>query len=450
MVDGLFGMRNEATRIDVFEELNPAATAALRSFCRRIGAPHLFDEVLMPKLEEGDTRIYAAVRDRPWPPWGLGARNVIAVCQVQAIADESFALSPIYVLDEEATNVGMLAALYKEVLEELAVSPNAEINYLVADGSVLANHVLNGAGFKRYDDVFLTEQSRYFTYRIPVNELIVRLGLSEVDTVDLLAHDVPTELLAQHALFHLTINLATRAEWIARAGIPEIIDLVRGGHASKPGGVPSGTNRWGWQERFDPVIFVSLENFLGDLRNELLDYVLGLEQEFQHSTLLPPGKEKPVVDERLRRSKTIYRLEKFEEVFAERLREAVEPALARLNRQGFPMGRVEMQVTASNDGDFFRMHRDDDGTTTRELSFVYFFHREPRRFFGGELRIFDNEVVDGKVLPTDRSQTLSPRQDMVVFFPAHNEHEVLPVRVPSKQFGDSRFTVNGWIHRADT
>jgi Rps23 Pro-64 3,4-dihydroxylase Tpa1-like proline 4-hydroxylase len=37
---------------------------------------------------------------------------------------------------------------------------------------------------------------------------------------------------------------------------------------------------------------------------------------------------------------------------------------------------------------------------------------------------------------------------MCVLFPSYNEHEVLPVRVHGKEFRNSRFTVNGWIHRA--
>jgi Rps23 Pro-64 3,4-dihydroxylase Tpa1-like proline 4-hydroxylase len=34
-----------------------------------------------------------------------------------------------------------------------------------------------------------------------------------------------------------------------------------------------------------------------------------------------------------------------------------------------------------------------------------------------------------------------------VFFQAAVMHEVTRVEVPSKQFRDARFTVNGWIHR---
>ena len=63
-----YGERNEITRIDVFEEVDTLAEAALRSFFRRLGASHLLDEVVLPLLGEGDSQIVAAVRDRPRPP----------------------------------------------------------------------------------------------------------------------------------------------------------------------------------------------------------------------------------------------------------------------------------------------------------------------------------------------------------------------------------------------
>ncbi len=137
----------------------------------------------------------------------------------------------------------------------------------------------------------------------------------------------------------------------------------------------------------------------------------------------------------------------FEAKFAERIKEQLQPVLNKLGHKAFQMGRIEMQITASNDGDYFRLHQDSDPKSTREISFVYFFHREPRRFSGGELRIYQGRLIDDRVVPADQSHTLSPRQDTIVFFPSLNEHEVLPVRVPSRSFGDSRFTLNGWIHR---
>ncbi len=452
-VSHFFHPHNESTRIDAFEELTPITTAALRAFCRRLGAPHLFDEVILPKQQEGDAQIFTAVRDRPWPPWGLGARHITALCQVQAISDESFALSPVYVADGDLTNVGLISAVYKEALESIAVSPKAEVNYLAIEGSKLANHVFESNGFRKFEDVVLTEQARYFTYRVPAAELLKTLHLDRIDTPQLLAHNIPIEVYQRQAAFHHAIILGSRAELTARGSLSEIIDLVRGGHAGKPGGVPSGTGRWGWlpdpeREGFFEMIELLQGGGVTDPVPQLLAYATANEQRFVQSTVQRAKSPKPAVEGEFRRSKTLDDLGEFEGLFAERIKQVLEPLLTRLKHPAFPVGRIEMQMTASGDGDFFRMHRDRDETDTREISFVYFFHAEPRQFSGGELRVFDNEIVKGTSVPTDRTQLISPRPGMAVFFASRTEHEVLPVRVHTGEFRNSRFTVNGWIHRA--
>ena len=63
--------------------------------------------------------------------------------------------------------------------------------------------------------------------------------------------------------------------------------------------------------------------------------------------------------------------------------------LPKLGIEPFPVVGVEAQITASKDGDFFRWHNDNgqDEVSGRKITFVYFFHREPKLFGGGELRI---------------------------------------------------------------
>jgi len=440
-----FDERNRSTRIDVFHELNHHAQAAIRSFTRQMGAPHLLEEVLLPIMHEGDARIVVAVQDRPWPPWGLGARRVRALCQTHAVGDASFAVSPVYVMDEDLTNVGLISAVFKEALEHLTGDPRAEVCYLVGEGSTLVDSVLRSNGFKRSDDVFVNWANRYYTHRAPVGDVLGSLGLSQLATPDLLAHDLEEAALHKNALFHSTLISGSRAEWAGEAALAEIIRLVRGGHAGKPGGVPSGTGRFA----LDPesIIEVSVANFLGDLRQTLLDQVLSQEEAFQAATVVPTGATAPTVNPALRRARTLDGLGKFEAAFVERVKAELQPALEKLGHKPFPIGNIEIQVTASNDGDYFRLHQDTGPEDTREISFVYFFHREPRRFSGGELRLYPTRVIEGRLTPADHAHTLSPRQDAIVFFPSKNEHEVLPVRVPSRAFADSRFTVNGWIHR---
>jgi Rps23 Pro-64 3,4-dihydroxylase Tpa1-like proline 4-hydroxylase len=163
-----------------------------------------------------------------------------------------------------------------------------------------------------------------------------------------------------------------------------------------------------------------IPTFLGSQRQELLDYVLAQETKFSAATV-SIGSHRAVVDG-VRRARVLDSLGRLEEVFLERLRQFV------------PLGRIEYQVAASNDGDYFRPHIDGGPDDTREITFVYFLHSEPRRFSGGELTIRSSTMVQ-------------PDGDTLVLFPSCSVHEVLPVCVPSGAFADSRFTVNGWIHR---
>ncbi|WP_375049751.1 2OG-Fe(II) oxygenase [Bradyrhizobium sp. 8-10B] len=443
-----FDATNRVSRIDVFDEVSAQVLAALRQFFRRINAPHLIDEVLLPTMAEGDCQIVAAVRDRPWPPWGLGAREIVALCVTHSIADRSYAISPVYALWQELSNVGLLSAVYKEALDQLAVHSDAEVCYLAAEHSKLADAVLRHAGFTCTEDVFVTAALRYRTYRAPVAKLQAALGLDKISAPDLLMHAIPEVALRDQAIFHQTIHAGSIAEWIGAESLPsEIIRLVRGGHAGKPGGVPSGTGRWEWVVDPAELVFaVSASNVFGAERNKLLDYVLQSEKRFV-SASVTAGEAPPAVNEKVRRARTLDDLGPFAGTFQDLLLQHLEPALKRLGHPPFPVGRIEAQITASGNGDYFRLHSDTDATSTREISFVYHFHREPRRFSGGELRLYKSKLVKDKLLPSDHAQTLSPRQDTLLLFASANDHEVLPVRVPTGAFADSRFTVNGWIHR---
>jgi Rps23 Pro-64 3,4-dihydroxylase Tpa1-like proline 4-hydroxylase len=81
------------------------------------------------------------------------------------------------------------------------------------------------------------------------------------------------------------------------------------------------------------------------------------------------------------------------------------------------------------------------------MTFVYFFHREPRQFEGGELRLHDSKNGGDHPLSTGSYQTIVPEQNQIVFFPSSTLHEITPVHCRSRSFADSRFTVNGWLHR---
>ena len=129
--------------------------------------------------------------------------------------------------------------------------------------------------------------------------------------------------------------------------------------------MPSGTGRF-----FDPAVHfeIGITNFLGDVRKKLLDFVVAQEQNFKPATIIARGADTPSVNTKLRKGKTLDQLGDFESMIVERVKAQLEPVLSKLNHKAFPVGRIEVQATASNDGDYFRLHTDSDGKdTSRDL-----------------------------------------------------------------------------------
>jgi SM-20-related protein len=190
---------------------------------------------------------------------------------------------------------------------------------------------------------------------------------------------------------------------------------------------------------------VVLDEFLAPQElDELVSYALQHEAEFQTSELISPSGDPGVVDYNHRRSRVLMDLGKQENVILERIKCVLPRVLDKLEIEEFPVTYTEAQITASNDGDFFGTHCDDaqEMISSRRLTFVYFFHREPRRFEGGELRLHDSHGSSR----TGGYQVIRPQQNQIVFFPCSVLHEITLIQCPSRAFADSRFTLNGWLH----
>jgi SM-20-related protein len=138
------------------------------------------------------------------------------------------------------------------------------------------------------------------------------------------------------------------------------------------------------------------------------------------------------------------------QLFVAKITAAMPEVMPQLRLGQFALGAIDCQVTASVDGSYFKAHTDAGANETykRQFTYVYYFNREPKGFTGGELRIYDDMIRNGKLAATDSFQVIEPRHNSMVFFQAAVMHEVMPVSIPSKQFRDARFTVNGWIERA--
>jgi Rps23 Pro-64 3,4-dihydroxylase Tpa1-like proline 4-hydroxylase len=186
--------------------------------------------------------------------------------------------------------------------------------------------------------------------------------------------------------------------------------------------------------------FLSPEELAG-----LISFTLGSWRKFSPSEVLRYDGVS-LIDGKHRRSRVLFDLGPYHWLFHTRLLTFLPYVLARLMIRPFGVSSVEMQLTGTNHNEFFRPHTDNDGVEKggRQITFVYFFHREPRGFGGGELRIFNTRTEPSHPVPY---RLVCPLQNQVVFFQSSYLHEILPVVCPSGRFADSRFTVNGWYHR---
>lgn len=134
----------------------------------------------------------------------------------------------------------------------------------------------------------------------------------------------------------------------------------------------------------------------------------------------------------------------------ERIDALLPGILPELGMPAFVPSGFEVELVAYTDGCFIARHRD-TGTgmgrhkQDRIVSMIYYLHREPKGFDGGELRLWP-------LMPAPSGAQgfvdIAPLQNGLVAFPSWAVHEVLPVQVPSQRYDDARFAINVWAQRA--
>lgn len=183
-----------------------------------------------------------------------------------------------------------------------------------------------------------------------------------------------------------------------------------------------------------------IDDFLpARLHGEILQLALA------HGAALQPSSTAPRTRQNWRRSQ-VDRRPAFGAGALALICETAEEAIGRFALEPFGIVSRDMQFTAHNEGDFYKIHRDwrpgDMGH--RRLTYVYYLHRQPRGFEGGGLRLFDTTPDGSNYFDQGWSKVL-PRDNRLALFPSHVWHEVEEVRCRSGLYEDSRFTLNGWL-----
>lgn len=190
--------------------------------------------------------------------------------------------------------------------------------------------------------------------------------------------------------------------------------------------------------------YLQIDDFLPvDVPSELIDYASRKQFSFVPTTTATNSPD-------YRRSQVLHSFPEFSQMMIFSIQNIIGEVIDKLGHTPFVVSDVESQMTLHNDGDFYRMHNDNGSpdAATREISYVYFFHKEPKQFSGGELRIYNSKDESGFYAPAEEYKPIEPWNNTIVFFLSRYWHEIMPITCPSKLFVDSRFTINGWVRRS--
>lgn len=190
-----------------------------------------------------------------------------------------------------------------------------------------------------------------------------------------------------------------------------------------------------------------LDDFLpAPLLSDLLEFTLENEDAFEPAEVVRDGAGR--VDPAVRRSGLCkLGLGPHEAAFEKAIHARYDDIASGLGLTPFALASTELQLVAHGDNAFYKPHIDTlvgvsaaSKKSVRVVSCVYYFHREPKRFTGGEIAIYPF----GK---DEKTEVVKPVQNRLLAFPSFARHEVREVISPSGTFADSRFAINCWLRK---
>lgn len=193
-----------------------------------------------------------------------------------------------------------------------------------------------------------------------------------------------------------------------------------------------------------PVIIV--DNFIGRAwAEQLVQFAVAHESDFLPSKVAVG--HGGMIDESRRVSKVNHDIGPVMSLIEPAIRRAVDENIPKLGLVNVDAYRLETELSWCGNGGFFKTHADtlyrDRLANPRVMTVVYYFHKEPKAFAGGQLCVY-GLGADANDSPR---QEVEPRFDRAVFFPAWLPHEVVAVQSSSEAFADGRFAITCWVRR---
>jgi Rps23 Pro-64 3,4-dihydroxylase Tpa1-like proline 4-hydroxylase len=204
---------------------------------------------------------------------------------------------------------------------------------------------------------------------------------------------------------------------------------------------------------WDPFVIVIRDVFTEKENKEILSEAVRNKKKFEES-VIGTGKDKKFRNNTVAYYDTIYQedrtksklLTKIDDLFKtptfkEVLSSSPSP-IHLFNTSNYH----ETQVSRYGDeGQKYNYHIDAFSSNDRQLTLVYYFNEEPKKYKGGEISLTNSPLFKGKKMDKNAKEyTVTPENNIALVFGARLPHFVHPTKSP-KTFGKGRFSVNCWI-----
>lgn len=137
-------------------------------------------------------------------------------------------------------------------------------------------------------------------------------------------------------------------------------------------------------------------------------------------------------------------IQKAYEPFSIRVIEQVSGFCKALGIPPISVSHIPISLISGLHGHSGEPHTDSTGGQYR-ISILYYFHKEPKAFSGGDLEFYATDMSASRGYSTSALHSIPMQDNLLVVFPSETFHGVTRVYSDSTDFADGRFVAVGFL-----
>lgn len=132
------------------------------------------------------------------------------------------------------------------------------------------------------------------------------------------------------------------------------------------------------------------------------------------------------------------------ECLTTRIEQMLPDMFTALDLEPFPVPQIRFDLVNGLDGHSGLPHADDSGGRF-QISILYYLHRAPRQFQGGQLQIYSGDAAATTSAADIPVAEIEPEDNLLLVFPSEVIHGVSTVKCDSEDFADGRFVAVAFL-----